>query len=84
MNIVYRIFRISFFVFLGVSGILLGIFLIMLGSAMILGLEVAGWIGWVVLILGICAFLLHVGHYFSLRYMRWTFGEDYFVQKIKK
>jgi len=83
MNLVYKILRISFFVFLDISGILLGIFLVILGLAMVFGWQVADWVSWIILVLGICAFLLHIGHYFDLRYMRWTFGEDYFTQKKK-
>ena len=81
MNLVYKIFKITFFVFLDISGILLGIFLTTLGSAVIFGWLLAGWLGWLILIIGICAFLLHLGHYFDLKYMRWLFGSKYFIQK---
>jgi len=82
MNLIYRIFKISFFIFLDISGILLGIFLIVLGSALLLDWQLAKeGFGWLVLVIGIGAFLLHLGHYFDLRYMRWLFGESYFIQK---
>lgn len=81
MTLVYKIFKISFFVFLDVSGILLGVFLTGLGLAVIFGWQVAGWMGWLLLAIGICAFFLHLGHYFNLRYMRWLFGSRYFIEK---
>jgi hypothetical protein len=81
MGKIYKIFKVSFFVFLDISGILLGVFLIGLGLAVVFGWSVSGWMGWTLLIIGIGAFLLHLGHYFNLKYMRWTFGEDYFLQK---
>lgn len=81
MNIVYRIFKISFFIFLDISGILLGIFLVSLGLAIILGWSVAGWMGWLILTIGIGAFFLHLGHYFNLKYMHWLFGSRYFINK---
>ena len=81
MNLLYKIFRTSFFIFLDISGILLGVFLMLLGLAMVSGLQVVGWVSWIVLVLGVGAFLLHIGHYFNLKYMRWTFGDDYFIQK---
>jgi hypothetical protein len=77
----WRILKVSFFVFLDVSGILLGIFLAGLGAAILLGWQPAGWMGWVFLVIGTCAFLLHLGHYFDLKYMRWLFGSRYFVQR---
>ncbi len=81
MNIIHKIFRISFFVFLDISGILLGVFLTILGLAIILDWQVAGLIGWLLFIVGICAFFLHLGHYFNLKYMRWLFGSQYFINK---
>jgi len=81
MNIIYKILKISFFVFLDISGILLGVFLTILGMGMLYVWRLPGAISWIVLILGICAFLLHIGHYFNLRYMRWLFGDKYFIQK---
>jgi len=76
-----KVFKISFFVFLDMSGILLGVFLIGLGFVSGVGLNIPQWLGWLVMIIGICAFLLHLGHYFNLRYMRWLFGSRYFIQK---
>jgi len=81
MNLIYKIFKITFFVFLDVSGILLGVFLIGLGSAVIFGWQVTDWMGWLLLAIGVCAFLLHLGHYFNLKYMHWLFGSNYFIQK---
>ena len=81
MNIVYKIFKVSFFIFLDISGILLGVFLTSLGSAVISGWQVAGWMGWILLVIGVGAFFLHLGHYFDLKYMRWLFGSKYFIQK---
>ncbi len=76
-----KVWKISFFIFLDISGILLGLFLIGLGLAVILGWSIGGWMGWILLIIGILAFLLHTGHYFNLRYMSWLFGDNYFLQK---
>lgn len=81
MNLIYRIFKVSFFMFLDISGILLGIFLAVLGLAMILGWQLGEWLGYLILTIGIGAFLLHLGHYFDLKYMRWLFGARYFIQK---
>lgn len=81
MNFIYNIFKISFFIFLDISGILLGIFLTVLGLTTILGWNVSGWMGWVLLVIGVGAFLLHLGHYLDLRYMKWLFGSRYFIQK---
>jgi len=81
MNLIYRIFKVSFFIFLDISGILLGVFLTVLGLAVLFNWQVADWMGWPLLAIGICAFLLHLGHYFNLKYMRWLFGSSYFIQK---
>jgi len=84
LNLIYKIFKISFFVFLDISGILLGLFLIILGLAFILGWNIpgiTGWLGWVLLVIGICAFFLHLGHYFNLKYMGWLFGSRYFIER---
>jgi hypothetical protein len=81
MNIIYKIFRVSFFIFLDISGILLGIFLIVLGLAVLFNWQVTAWMGWLLLTIGICAFFLHLGHYFNLKYMRWLFGSNYFIQR---
>jgi rhamnosyl/mannosyltransferase len=35
------------------------------------------------LVIGAGALLIHVGHYFDLKYMRWIFGPDYFITKKK-
>lgn len=81
MNLVYKIFKISFYIFLDISGILLGVFLVVLGLAMIFDWRLAEGLGWLILIIGVGAFLLHLGHYFNLKYMRWLFGSKYFIQK---
>ena len=76
-----KFFKLSFFVFLDISGILLGLFLSFLGLFSVMGGDIPGWLSWVVMAIGICAFLLHLGHYFNLKYMRWLFGDNYFLQK---
>ncbi len=81
MNLLYQIFKTSFFVFLDISGILLGVFLMILGLGVILSWHVPVWLGWVLIVVGIGAFLLHLGHYYDLKYMRWLFGENYFLEK---
>lgn len=74
-----------FYVFLDVSGILLGIFLVSLGWWVASGETLSRGIGFVILFLGICAFLIHTGHYYSWRLTRWIFGsEDYFLTRKEK
>lgn len=75
-----KVFKVSFFVFLDISGILLGISLVVLGLAVLLGWQVTVWVGWLLFVVGICASLLHIGHYFNLKYMRWLFGDKYFLE----
>lgn len=71
-----------FYTFLDVSGIMLGVFLSWLGYWTLSGHAVSGWLGIIILILGICAFIIHAGHYFSLKITRWLFGSsDYFIRK---
>lgn len=81
MRAVSKVLKVSFFVFLDISGILLGIFLISLGLAVIFDWQIAEWMGRLLLIIGTCAFFLHLGHYFNLKYMRWLFGDKYFIEK---
>ena len=81
MNLIYRIFKVSFFVFLDISGILLGVFLVGLGWGIIFDWQLFDGLGWLILIIGIAAFFIHLGHYFDLKYMRWLFGTKYFIQK---
>ena len=81
MNKFLKIIRLPFFIFLDISGILLGLFLTGLGFFTGLGWGIPLWLGWFIFILGIAAFLLHVGHYFDLKYMRWLFGDKYFIEK---
>lgn len=71
-----------FYTFLDISGIMLGVFLTWLGYWTVSGHVVAGWLGTVILIIGIGAIILHTGHYFSLKLTRWLFGsDDYFIRK---
>ncbi len=71
-----------FYTFLDISGILLGIFLAWLGYWTLSGHIIAGWLGAVILVIGIGAIILHTGHYFSLKITRWLFGSgDYFLRK---
>ncbi len=65
-----------FYIFLDISGILLGIFLVWLGIKIIMGISLPKEVGIVVLILGICAFLIHVGHYYNLKLRQWIFGPE--------
>ncbi|MDO8496780.1 MAG: hypothetical protein Q7S43_05015 [bacterium] len=81
MNLMYKIFKISFFIFLDISGILLGVFLTGLGFAVVFGWQAPGWMGWLLLVIGIGAFSLHLGHYLNLSYMRWLFGSQYFIKR---
>ena len=81
MNLVYKIFKVSFFIFLDISGILLGVFLVGLGLAVIFNFKLAEGLGWLILTIGVGASFLHLGHYFDLKYMRWLFGSKYFIQK---
>ncbi len=78
---ILKFLKVSFFVFLDISGILMGIFLTGLGWALLSGWSAPGWLNWVVLLVGVGAFFLHLGHYFDLKYMRWLFGESYFIEK---
>lgn len=69
-----------FYVFLDISGILLGIFLIWLGVQIVNGISPSKVLGIVVIILGICAFFIHLGHYYNWKLREWIFGkEDYFA-----
>lgn len=71
-----------FYTFLDISGIMLGVFLSWLGYWTLSGHIITSWLGIVILIIGICAIILHTGHYFSLKITRWLFGSgDYFIRK---
>lgn len=71
-----------FYTFLDISGIMLGVFMSWLGYWIISGHIVAGWLGIIILVIGVGAFITHVGHYFSLKITRWLFGSgDYFIRK---
>ncbi len=68
-----------FYTFLDISGIMLGVFLICLGGWAVTGHPISHATGMIVLALGICAFMIHCGHYFHFRFTRWIFGsEGYF------
>lgn len=73
------LFKRFFFLFLDISGILLGVFLIVLGSWILAGRPVSTLMGFVILLLGIGAFIIHLGHYFHLKIVKWIFGPDYFL-----
>lgn len=77
----FKFLKLSFFVFLDISGILLGIFLVLLGLFVGTGGVIPEWLGWAIMIIGVCALFLHLGHYFNLKYMRWLFGDKYFIEK---
>lgn len=71
-----------FYTFLDISGIMLGVFLTWLGYWTISGHVIAGRLGTAILIIGIAAFIIHAGHYFSLKITRWLFSSgDYFIRK---
>lgn len=76
-----KVLRVSFFVFLDISGILLGVFLTGLGLFSALGWSAPTWLSWLIMVIGIGAFFLHLGHYFNLKYMRWLFGSGYFIER---
>ncbi len=71
-----------FYTFLDISGILLGVFLTILGWWVIGGNSVSFNVGGIILFLGIVTFLIHAGHYFSWKLTRWIFGSsDYFLTR---
>lgn len=70
-----------FFIFLDISGMLLGVFLTILGIWVSSGRNVNVVTGWIILIVGIIAFLIHSGHFFSWKLTQWIFGQDYFRYK---
>lgn len=71
-----------FYTLLDISGIMLGVFLTWLGYWVVTGHIIAGWLGVIILIIGIGAFIIHTGHYFSLKITRWLFGSSgYFIRK---
>ncbi len=80
-----KILRKFFYIFLDVSGILLGVFLTALGLWIVFGRPVSAVAGAVVLFLGISAFFIHLGHYFHLKIAKWLFGPDtYFYKDSRK
>lgn len=71
-----------FYIFLDISGILLGCFLIGLGWWFVSGRDISRGVGYLVLTIGIAAFMIHFGHYFQLNITRWIFGtSDYFKSR---
>ena len=70
-----------FYTFLDISGILLGVFLTLLGWWLFDGRPAPKPLAVIVAVIGVGAFIIHIGHYFSLRITRWLFGEDYFLRK---
>lgn len=70
-----------FYVFLDISGILLGVFLTVLGSWILTGRPVSLEIAGIVLLLGVAAFLIHAGHYFKWKIATKLFGSDYFLTR---
>ena len=68
-----------FYLFLDVSGSLLGMFLIILGWWLKNGRPVPDIISWVVLGLGIVALLIHASHYVIAR----KHGSEYFYTTRK-
>lgn len=74
-------FKKFFYVFLDISGILLGVFLTPLGGWITARRPVPIAIGVTVLLLGIAAFSIHAGHYFKWRIARRVFGSDYFLMR---
>lgn len=79
-----KIIQRFFYTFLDISGILLGIFLAGLGCWILTGHAVSAALAGVLLFLGVCAFLIHTGHYFNLRITRWIFGSDTYFHKDQK
>jgi hypothetical protein len=73
-----------FYTFLDITGILLGIFLMALGWWITTGHTVSIWVGVVVLALGVCAFVIHTGHYFHLGLTSWIFGTTTYFHKDQK
>lgn len=72
-----------FYIFLDISGILLGCFLVVLGAWISTGRAVGRGIGFVVLFLGVSAFAIHFGHFFEIGFFKAFSGDRYFVTKRK-
>jgi hypothetical protein len=70
-----------FYTFLDIMGILLGVFLILVGWWISTGRDVSGGLGMAILIVGIAAAIIHTGHYFNLRITRWIFGSGTFFHE---
>lgn len=83
-NILYKIAKKVvrfFYLFLDITGIMLGVFLIVLGLLLMYKISLPDFMGWLVLVIGGLALLIHLGHYFNLKIARWLFGsETYFFK----
>lgn len=76
-----RSFKRWFYIFLDVSGILLGIFLTGLGAWVTTGRPLPVALGVIVLLTGLAALFIHAGHYFKWRIALKVFGSDYFLTR---
>jgi len=63
MNKLFKFVGKIFYTFLDISGILLGIFLMVAGLWVKGGKPMADWMGWIAFALGVSAFLIHVIHF---------------------
>jgi hypothetical protein len=79
-----KAFQTFFYTFLDISGILLGVFLTILGAWLVSGRAVSLSWGVVVLLLGVAAFFIHTGHYFHLKIAGWIFGSGEYFHKDEK
>lgn len=69
-----------FYLFLDISGSLLGVFLIILGVSMRGGRPAPGYIWWILVALGIAALAIHLSHYLVSRKR----GSEYFYTTRKE
>jgi len=77
-------FRRFFYLFLDISGILLGVFLVGVGWWALMGRTISRGFGGLILGCGVAAFLIHTGHYFHLRITRWIFGSETYFHKDQR
>ena len=80
MKIIVEVVKKFFYLFLDISGSLLGVFLMIIGWLMQRGLPLPGFTGWIVFGLGIAALLIHGSHYIVARKR----GSEYFYTTRKK
>lgn len=80
MNSLFRFVARVFYTFLDVSGILLGVFLVILGLWSGGGKPMPEWLRWIVFALGVCAFLIHITHFIVSKKR----GSDYFYTTRKQ